>query len=209
MRKLGIQVENKIYYTLDYLDKPRWVSLWHQINEVTSKKPKSILEVGMGNGLVKHTLTLLGYSVKTLDHDRRLKPDYVGDIRQLSFRARSFDIILCAQVLEHLLFEEFLGCLLELHRVVKRYVILTLPHDYLTYFLVQLKIIPYLKPLTFFRTVPRLQTHTFNGQHYWEIGKRGYPLNKIKEKITGAGFTIEKTYLLPENPYHRFFILRK
>ena len=49
----------------------------------------------------------------------------------------------------------------------------------------------------------------FDGKHYWEIGKAGYPLSKTLMRFKKAGFKIEKTYRVFENPYHRFFILRK
>ena len=49
----------------------------------------------------------------------------------------------------------------------------------------------------------------FDGEHYWEIGKAGYPLSKIIKDIQRAGFKIEKTYSVFENPYHRVFILKK
>jgi len=49
----------------------------------------------------------------------------------------------------------------------------------------------------------------FDGEHYWEIGKIDYSLNKIVNDIQNTGFKIEKTYRVFENPYHRFFILRK
>ena len=49
----------------------------------------------------------------------------------------------------------------------------------------------------------------FDGEHYWEIGKAEYPLNKTIGDIQKSGFKIEKTYRVFEHPYHRFFILRK
>jgi len=51
--------------------------------------------------------------------------------------------------------------------------------------------------------------HNFDSEHYWEIGKAEYPLSKIINEIQKAGFRVEKTYRVFENPYHRFFILRK
>jgi len=52
--------------------------------------------------------------------------------------------------------------------------------------------------------------HHFNGQHYWEISKRGYSLKFVSEEMSriSAGFDT-RTFLVPENPYHRFFIFRK
>lgn len=49
----------------------------------------------------------------------------------------------------------------------------------------------------------------FDGEHYWEIGKAGYPLSKIINDIQIAGFKIEKTHRVFEFPYHRFFILKR
>jgi len=48
-----------------------------------------------------------------------------------------------------------------------------------------------------------------NGEHYWEIGKAGYLLQKEMGEIPSAGFEIEKTYRDFENPYHSFFVLTK
>lgn len=209
MRKSAVQVNHQVYETLDYLDKSRWISLWHQINEVMSKKPKKILEIGVGNGLVRHVFALLGQSIKTVDIDPQLRPDYVADARKLPFANSRFDVVLCAQVLEHMPFSDFPKALKELQRICGRYVILTLPHDYLTYFMMHFKLIPFIEPIRLLVTLPRWQTHEFNGQHYWEIGKKGYSLNKICKEITRAKFVIEKSYCLPENPYHRFFVLKK
>jgi len=59
--------------------------------------------------------------------------------------------------------------------------------------------------------LPRIKKpiNNFDGEHYWEIGKAGYPLSKIINEIQKAGFRVKKTYRIFENPYHRFFILRK
>lgn len=46
--------------------------------------------------------------------------------------------------------------------------------------------------------------NNFNGEHYWETGKAGYPMSKIMNNIQKAGFKIEKTYRLFEQPYHKF-----
>ena len=43
-------------------------------------------------------------------------------------------------------------------------------------------------------SLPRLKNsiHKFNGEHYWDIGKASYPLNKITKDIEKAGFNIKK-----------------
>ena len=49
----------------------------------------------------------------------------------------------------------------------------------------------------------------FDSQHYWEIGKAGYPLQKVMGEMREAGFEIKKAYRVFEMPYHRFFVLAK
>lgn len=49
----------------------------------------------------------------------------------------------------------------------------------------------------------------FDGQHYWEIGCKGYSLKKITQGITSVGFIVHKTFRVFEHPYHRFFVLAK
>lgn len=209
MKKSQVQIPAREYFELDYLDKPRWISYWQQVHEVDKTKPKKILEVGVGNGLVENVLQKLGYKVETLDIDKKVHPTYLGDIRQIPLAANSYDTILCAQVLEHIPYVEVSQALKELHRVSKKYVVLTLPHDYLTYFSLTIKCLPFVRQLTFFKIIDSRRKHVFNGQHYWEIGKKNYPLMKIKKLIEQSKFIVNNTYCLPENPYHRFFILEK
>ena len=60
-------------------------------------------------------------------------------------------------------------------------------------------------------SLPRFkkQIHKFDREHYWETGKKGYPLDRITNNIKEKGFNIERTYRIFEHPYHRFFILKK
>jgi len=59
--------------------------------------------------------------------------------------------------------------------------------------------------------LPRIKkpVHRFNGKHYWEIGKAGYPLRKILNDIQKQNLQLQKTYRVFEAPYHRFFVLQK
>jgi len=64
-----------------------------------------------------------------------------------------------------------------------------------------------------FSRLYRAKKHIFNGEHYWEINKEGYPLNKIKDTIKASGeargFFPQKNYRVWENPYHHFFVMGK
>ena len=44
--------------------------------------------------------------------------------------------------------------------------------------------------------------------HYWEVGAVGTPLARLLGAADAAGLTVERTYRVPENPWHRFLVLR-
>lgn len=46
-------------------------------------------------------------------------------------------------------------------------------------------------------------------QHFWEVGAEGAPLERLLAAVRAAGFAVERTYRVPENPWHRFIVLRK
>ena len=96
------------YFLPQYDYKGRFISYWHQINEVIKLKPKSILEVGIGNGLVANYLKQRNYNVVTLDIDPNLNPMVVGSVLNLPFHDQTFDVVTCFQVLEHLPYNFFL-----------------------------------------------------------------------------------------------------
>lgn len=209
MTRSKIQVPKGHYFNLKYDSKERWVSYWYQINEILSFKPKNILEVGVGNRTVSDHLKKIGIKVTTCDIDKSLKPDVVASILNLPFKNDSFDVILCAEVLEHLPFRDFQKSLKELQRVCKKAVVITLPHFSLTNLYLGLKLIPYIPKIEFSLKVDWPFKHKFEGEHYWEIGKKGYSLQKIKNEFEKSGFKVVKSYYPKENPRHQFFVLVK
>jgi len=185
----------------------RWLSYWHQIDEIDRLKPSQTLEIGPGNNFINDYLRRLGYNVKTLDINQANRPDVIGSVLELPFADNSFDLILCAEVLEHLPFSEFEKALGELRRVSKKYVILSLPRwGWLFY--IKLKL-PFLNYLKLYFKLSGIKKHKSGGEHFWEVGKIGYPLKKIKNLIKEKKFKIIKDYLDPDSPYHHFFILEK
>jgi len=205
----NLQPNSNSYYEPSYRTKAMFISCWHQINEVVKTRPNKFLEIGLGNGDVSSYLKNRKINVKTFDIDKGLNPNVVGNVLQLNkyFSENSFDTILCAEVLEHLPFSSFEKSLEEISKVSKTNVIISLPHHALHgFFAFQ---IPKIKELilTIKIPFPLLYKRKREGTHYWEIGWKHYPLNKIK-KIISKYFEIRKTYVVPENPYHRFFILK-
>jgi len=44
--------------------------------------------------------------------------------------------------------------------------------------------------------------------HYWEIGRRGTSLSRVRRCIRASTWRIQRELRTPENAYHRFFVLR-
>ncbi|MCX6813449.1 MAG: class I SAM-dependent methyltransferase [Candidatus Azambacteria bacterium] len=195
------------YFSKEYNDSKRWVSYWHQVKEVLACKPENVLVIGKGNGLVSEYLKLDGIKIITLDINKHLKPDVVASVLTMPLGDDTFDAVLCAQVLEHLSYGEFEKSLREIRRVTKRCAIISLPHfGPVIKFCLKIPLLPSLK---FIVKLPYPRKHVFKGEHCWEIGKRGYPMRKIKKDIINSGLIIEKDFIVFENPLHHFFVLKK
>jgi len=206
---MNIQVHFEHYFKKSYDTKARFISYWHQIDEIVQFNPTTILEIGIGNGFVSDYLKKRGYNIKTIDIDERLKPDYIGNVLNLPFDDSSFQVVSCCEVLEHIPYENFKTALSEIYRVTNNYAIISIPDVTRAYRLdIQ---IPKIGEITKLIVLPKRKKiiHKFDGEHYWEIGKKNYPLNKIINDINLSGFTVLKTYRIFEFTYHRFFILKK
>ena len=208
-KKVKLQVRPDHYYDIDYDTKQRFCSYWHQIHEILLLKQNEVLEIGVGNRFVSNYLRERGINIVTLDIDKELKPDVVGSVLDIPFRDNSFQIVACYELLEHLPYEYVAKALSEISRVSKQYVILSLPDVNRVYRIYIY--IPKIGEIKRLLPLPRIRKpiHKFDGQHYWEIGKTGYPLKRILNDIQKQGLQLERTYRVYENPYHRFFILRK
>lgn len=208
-KKSESQVPITHYFNLKYDTKNRWISYWHQIEEVVKCKPKNVLEIGVGNKTVSDYLKKIGIDVTTCDFDKNLNSDIIADVRNLPFKEKSFDVVLCAEVLEHIPYQNFSKALKEIYRVTSNSAIITLPHFSLTYFYLGLKLIPYIPKKEVSLLVDYPVKHIFEGEHYWEVGKKGFALQNVASTILESGFIIKRTFYPKEDPRHQFFVLSK
>jgi SAM-dependent methyltransferase len=200
------QVDKSHYEFSAYVDKQRWASMWHQLDEVLKLKPKRVLEIGPGPGIFKSVATSMGIIVETLDIDPELNPDHVASVLDMPFEDNSFDVVCAFQMLEHLPFEKTLEAFQSMVRVAKIGVVISLP-DVRRLWPMTIYI-PFFGEVHFSIVRPRLwsNVHIFDGEHYWGINSRGYSLSKIIKHFVAPGWYLSKTFRVHECPYHRFFI---
>ena len=199
------QVDKKAYDFFRYCGLDRWASYHYQLTEIFSTKPRSVLEVGIGDRVVSSYITRNSeIPCTTMDIVDDVGADVTGSITALPFQNKSFDVVCAFEVLEHLPFNTLDTSLSELSRVASKKVIISVPH-----FGPPLKLLlklPLLPEVKLAIKVPLPIHHIFNGQHYFELGKRGYSARIFREHLLKQ-FTIEKEYVPFENQYHHFFVL--
>ncbi len=206
------QVDKEIYDSA-YESKERWASFAVQIIESLSflKKNDSnnLLEVGVGSKTYLSVVKSKGVMVTTVDIDPELEPDYVASVTALPFPDKSFDMAVAFEVLEHIEFADVATAISELLRVSKHGIMISVPDVY-PYLSVQIKL-PLLKTFSRIITLPvALKKDRFDGEHYWEIGRRNHPLKKILAVIDAApGAACKKHFRVPGCPFHHFFIIEK
>lgn len=197
---------DKSHYTFGrYGFEGRFVSYYWQLKEVLDLAPQSVLEVGVGDKVFGTFLThntVVSYT--SLDIAPDLAPDVIGSILELPFADKSFDVVCAFEVLEHLPFEEIDTALSELARVARTHVVISVPHfgPMLSF---SLKI-PFLPRLRAALKLPFPKTHHFNGQHYWELGKKGHPASLVRKKLSVHG-SIVRDFVPFNSEYHHFFVL--
>lgn len=209
------QIESKRYVKKSYLSLERFVSYYYQLRGVSDlvEPGASVLEIGIGSGLVSACLRQLGYDVLTSDFDQTVRPDIVADVRALPVPDASRDVVMACQVLEHLPWEDFELGLRELARVSKKYVIISLPRRHTGFeWIVKF---PGIRALTkrtyldlFVEWPLRFPGFAESGQHYWEIDTWGVSQREVVQRLA-AVFRVRSILRPPLNKYHVFFILEK
>lgn len=199
-----------MYNTSDfkYDHQSRWLSYLYQIRFAVAGNSKKILEVGIGNGTTSQYLKKAGYNVTTVDYEQKLNPDVVADVTNLPFGDKTFDNVLCCEVLEHLPFTEFPKALAELARVSKKYLYITVPDHRRMPFKFSFKL-PFLNEYVLAPRFDFKTKHVFDNFHYWEIGKKGYSLSRLIKEIESLNLKIIDHKSPPEIAMVHYFFLEK
>ena len=194
--------------TYDY--KGRYASYWHQIDEIEKiNSDGGHLEVGPGTKFVTGRLKERGVAVSTLDIDEAVCPDYLGSVLSIPVEDGFFESSSAFEVLEHVEFEFFQPALCELARVSRRGVVISVPD---VNYSLDINISLFSNKHAFSRvySFPRLTNRSLppyrKGGHHWELGRPGYPVNKVKNQIPNS-LHLENHYRVPGNPIHHFFVM--
>jgi len=192
----------------DYLkriDLSSWFRYYFIIKEVIELKPKSILEIGAGNEVVKNYLKRIVKNYKVLDVNFKLKPDVLSDLREFRSELKEeFDCLVCAEVLEHMPFEDLEKNLSNIYSYLNYNgrTIITIPHRRARIMVItplshqKAKIIElpaWLKssPKSFFKQIVKGKIW-IDPNHCWEIGDGKVKRKDVEEIMKKAGFEIEK-----------------
>ena len=189
-----------------YLSPQRWLSFCAQVDAVRRLSPRTVLEVGIGGGIVSTILRHLGMQVTTTDINPELGPDLVVNLTELAavVPPESYDVTLCAEVMEHLPLGLFGVCLQNLASVTKDRTVVTLPDVLRGWVTLRGKI--WRKHLNLYWGP---HSRRVSADHHWQIGSE--PATRLEEILTRMCkyFEVETHYRIAGCPAHRLFVLRK
>ena len=206
------KVQSEAFQFDHYTKMSGWCSYYYQIKEALrgGVDCKSFLLIGKGEGIVPLVLQYVlpeGCTVDTFDIDSSLCPTVVGDVRKLSETVqRTYDCVICCEVLEHLEWKYFEPILQEFKKVCTKRLVMSLPHRAVPF---EISInVPKIRNKRFAKYIQRtwIKELTYTGEHYWEVGIR----NKTRKDllaIFNRYFTVQKEYICPDNGYHWFIIM--
>lgn len=206
-------IDTRLHYGPGYLTHDRWLSYVTQVTALKDINPKRVAEIGIGPGVVGPMVkaTYPGCQYVSVDVDPTLRPEVCASVTDLPFSDAAFDAIFCCQVLEHLPYELFVPAMTELRRVASRRVVISLPDESLFFYLRARglrRILPSLwKGISLPRPNPERHDFEAHGQHYWEIGKRDFPVGRVLADISRAGLVLNHHFRMIERPYWHFFFL--
>jgi hypothetical protein len=171
-----------------------------------------ILIIGPGQGLDTQIFKSRGYEVTTLDIDQTFNPDLIGSAHDLSmFEDATFDVLIASHVLEHLPAPYLEVCLEEFSRV-SAYSIIYLPvagRHFQSRFKFDLKgiDISFVFDVFNYFTKPSAVIPKYcAGQHYWEVGMRGFFVSDMLSRFK-KNFKVIKHYRNNDwNPSYNFVL---
>jgi hypothetical protein len=191
-----------------------FVNTAYQYRDVQSLNTGNrLLIIGPGQGLEAAVFRWRKYQVTTLDIDTVFEPDVVSSCHDMKmFEDGQFDVAVVSHVLEHLPIALLKPAMAEIARVARNalvYLPIAGRHS-------SLRALPGVRNLDLSLTVdfapfwqspdPRKARYC-GGQHYWEIGLRGFRWRDVRRMLS-EHFEVIKDYRNPDWVVSANFILR-
>lgn len=174
------------YITEGYFQREQWDSFRFQAYSVYKLigENGSVYEIGKGNGFVGAILQTIGIDYVSVDINANLMPTYVADISDINMQGfKERDCVLCSEVLEHIPFNLFGVCIENLYKLSGKYVVLSLPD---------------------------ITVHgEMASMHFWEVNSSDETNIEKINQIINRFFNINDCGMIPNNQYHRYWILEK
>ena len=174
---------------------------------------KSILVIGVGQGLDTAVFRWRGYRITTLDIDDTFHPDVTGSCHDMSmFRDGQFDVVIASHVLEHFPVLYLDAALAEIARVGE-FALVYLPvagrHFHLRFApgVLGIDISLIVDFLPFWQKPDGVTARYCQGQHYWEIGLRGFYKADLVRRFS-AKFEVLRVYRNRDWTPSQNFVLR-
>lgn len=193
-----------------------FINTSYQVTDLQQcKNARNILIVGPGHGLDTNILKWCGYTVTTFDIDKIFQPDVIGSVHDLGmFNDNAFDVAIASHVLEHLPVYYLDMCISELARVAK-YSLIYLPiagwHFQIRcmFGFKNIDLSWFFDFFNYFDKPDGLKLKYCQGQHYWEIGRRGFRVKDIVIRLKKQ-FEIIRHYRNRDwNPSYNFVLKSK
>ena len=174
---------------------------------------KSILVIGVGQGLDTAVFRWRDYQVTTFDIDSTFRPDVTGSCHEMSmFRDGEFDVVIASHVLEHFPVSYLDEALKEIARV-GRFALVYLPVSGRPFsirfapgvFGIDISLIVDLLP--FWHKPDGVTARYCQGQHYWEVGLRGFRKAQLMRRLSSE-FEVLRVYRNRDWTPSQNFVLR-
>lgn len=194
-----------------------------QMTIINSLNCKKVLEIGPGEQFVARNLRELGYIYHTLDILESHNPTFISSLMDFDEGdyLNEYDIVCAFQVLEHMPYEDFNKCLMKMTKIAKRYIVISVPFSCKGYRKTHTEYYgqnnsnvlvdeehfePTNLPNRKYRKEYMLEFPW--AVHYWEIGRQGFPLERIQGDIESCGLKILRQFHA-RNPFHYFMVMER
>jgi hypothetical protein len=181
------------------IDRKAWAEQLHLSNFVNASYQyrdvqslpdvRSILVIGPGQGLDTAVFRWRGYDVTTFDIDDTFRPDVVGSCHEMRmFADRQFDVVIASHVLEHLPVSFLDPAVAELSRVAGHALVYLPVAGRAVDFrfrpgVLGIDLSVVLDMVPFWRRPDGVTPRYSAGQHYWELGMRGFRKRDVLERF--------------------------